>query len=111
MWIQNGPQQGREGLEMLQKGVQESRVGTYFHNQKLPFATAVAFFYFWARDYSSYTNCLYEFGMNQHAFVDWSNYMRDACLEEVIFLFFSLIFPSFEKRLGTWRTSKLEGRI
>uniref|UniRef100_A0A0N5C0S4 HTH_48 domain-containing protein n=1 Tax=Strongyloides papillosus TaxID=174720 RepID=A0A0N5C0S4_STREA len=56
------------------------RVGTWFEGFKLPFRTAILFFYCWSRGLTSIEFCKHELEMNHNTTVDWCNYLREVCL-------------------------------
>lgn len=56
------------------------RTSNFFENTRLPFVSAVRFFYNWAHEYTSIRFCKHELGMSDETTVDWSMYMREACV-------------------------------
>lgn len=60
------------------------RKGNFFDDSRLPFVTAVRFFYAWAREYTSINWCEHELAMNHNTTVDWSMYMRCVCVDYLL---------------------------
>jgi hypothetical protein len=56
------------------------RVGNWFENTRLPFVTAVRFFYNWAFELTSIEWCKRELEMNKNTVIDWNNYLSEACV-------------------------------
>src|SRR5688572_3871089 len=54
------------------------RTGTWFEGLRLPFVTAVRFFYCWAKELTSIKWCEEELGIGHNAAVDWNSYMRET---------------------------------
>ena len=54
------------------------RVGTWFVDTRLPFVTAVRFFYCWAQELTSIKWCNEQMDMADKTTIDWNNYMREA---------------------------------
>ena len=56
------------------------RTGTWFSVTRLPFITAVRFFYSWAFEWTSFKWCKRELQITEHTTVEWNLYMRSACV-------------------------------
>uniref|UniRef100_A0A0N5BPD3 DDE_Tnp_IS1595 domain-containing protein n=1 Tax=Strongyloides papillosus TaxID=174720 RepID=A0A0N5BPD3_STREA len=56
------------------------RLGTWFEGSRLPFRTAILFFYSWANERTSMEYCKKGLDMNPRTTVDWCNYLREVCL-------------------------------
>jgi hypothetical protein len=55
-----------------------------FVDTRLPFVTAVRFFYGWAYERTSVKWCEHELGIDHSTVVDWNNYMREACSASIV---------------------------
>lgn len=64
----------------LEKGV---RVGTFFGDCRVPLTSAVGYMYMWAHEMHSVKACLRELGMHKDVCIDWGNFMRQACAEDL----------------------------
>ena len=60
------------------------RVNNWFADSRLPFATAVRFFYCWAKDLTSIKWCEEQLDMADKTTIDWNSYMREAVAEYLI---------------------------
>ena len=60
------------------------RVNNWFADSRLPFVTAVRFFYCWAKDLTSIKWCEEQLDMADKTTIDWNSYMREAVAEYLI---------------------------
>ena len=61
----------------------EAKVGTYFAKQNITFVNALRFMYCWSYELSSVKFCKTHIGCSGRTTVDWSNFMRELCLEDM----------------------------
>ena len=54
---------------------------TWFAQTRLPFVTAIRFFYCWAKELTSIKFCTEELRINKNTTVLWNNYIRESCAE------------------------------
>lgn len=60
------------------------RNGNWFAQSRLPFVTVARFIYIWAWEMTSGKLCKRELGINKDTTTDWSNYLRQACVETLL---------------------------
>ena len=60
------------------------RNGTWLENSRLDFTTAVYFIYWWSQENTSIRFCERELEMNHNTVVDWSNYLREVCANDIL---------------------------
>ena len=60
------------------------RNGNFFTNTLLPFVTSVRFIYLWAKDLTSIKICNEELEINKNITVEWNNYMREICVQDLL---------------------------
>ena len=60
------------------------RVGNWFVDTRIPFLTAVRFFYCWSEELTSIKWCHDQLNMAQATTVDWNSYIREAIADQLI---------------------------
>ena len=58
-------------------------MSTYFGRQRIPFKKFVWFLYGWAWEMTSVKWCKRELQLSKPTVVDWSNFLRDACIADL----------------------------
>ena len=60
------------------------RYGSFFIPSKLPLPLMFKFLYYWTEDLQSHAFLEKHLGWSPNTVVDWKNFMRDICLEEIL---------------------------
>ena len=60
------------------------RAGTWLQNSRLPLRKVVLFIYCWSRELTSIKFCNNELDMSPPAVVDWNNYLREVCADQLL---------------------------
>ena len=60
------------------------RYGSFFMPSKLPLPLMFKFLYYWTEDLQSHAFLEKHLGWSPNTVVDWKNFMRDICLEEIL---------------------------
>ena len=60
------------------------RVGNWFENSRIPFATAARFIYCWSWEMTLIAFCQRELGIDDNTVIDWSSYMREICVYHLL---------------------------
>ena len=60
------------------------RKDTWFEGSKLPFRTIILFVYSWSRKWTSIEFATEQLDMGESAVVDYNNYMREICAEDLL---------------------------
>lgn len=60
------------------------RRGTWLQNSNLPYRNVIIFVYCWSFEMTTKNFCERELDIGGHAFVDWSNFLREVCANTLI---------------------------